>query len=414
MLERHHRMITLVGTVVFVALAACAPAAAPAQPTSAPSKPTAAPTAAPQSAPAKPTAQSEAPVAEKPAPAAAPKTAEKSAAPAVDLAQAASYFGGKTITFTVGYAPGGGYDTYARIVAVHMGRHIPGTPEIVVTNMPGAGSLSAVQTVMRKAPGNGMDLVVFTQGLLVQSALGEKLQGFDPTEATYLGAPDWEISPRQICARTDVANSLDAFLQSPRKLKIGESATQSGTGALDTWMELAGLPVQAVFGYGGTSEINVALERGELDLTTRCTDDDLVTFPHWFTENLVTPLFYFEKMPEFMKVEVAKGRYPWYKQIYDVVELSPQLKHSLELNARMTTGQRMFALPPRTPEMVTNALRKAFADTVADPAFRKDIADRKFEVGLKTPEDIRADIDELQGLPPDVLTLLKQMYKVKS
>ncbi len=123
MLERHRRMITLVGTVVFLAMAACAPAASPAPPTSAPPKPTAAaPTAAPQSATAKPTGQSEAPVAEKSAPAAAPKTAEKPAAPAVDVAQAASYFGGKTITFTVGYAPGGGYDTYARIVAVHMGR----------------------------------------------------------------------------------------------------------------------------------------------------------------------------------------------------------------------------------------------------------------------------------------------------
>lgn len=402
MLRQHVRKVTaglLALGMAGLMLASCAPAAAP--------KPTgAAPTAAPATAAPKP-AGAVSPAAASPAASPKPSAA---AAPAVDTQRAAEQFRGKTITFTVGFAPGGGYDTFARLVAVHMGRHVPGNPEIAVTNMPGANSALAVQSVMRKTPGTGLDVVIFNGGLVIQELLGQKVEGFSKDTPIYLGVPDAAPVKSQLCVRSELAANAETFMKSPRKLKIGETGPQIGPGATKEWFKIAGLPVEVVYGYGGTSEIRAAFQRGELDLTDRCSDTDLSFVRQMIDENQLVPLFYWDAAPNYIKPLLAQGKYPWYKQVFEIVQVSPTQRQALEVSLKLSRGQRTFAIAPQTPENTVNALRKAFEDTVADPAFQADVEAREYDWGFRSDAEIKALFSEIDKLSPDVFEILKMMW----
>ncbi|HEX3245872.1 MAG TPA: hypothetical protein VHX16_10750, partial [Chloroflexota bacterium] len=181
------RSRTLIGLLASIFIAACQQSA-PVPATSPPA------TVAAKSAESPAVKSGGAPVASPAAsPAASPVAASRSSqAPAITVneAEAERYFTGKTITITVGFSPGGGYDLFARIMAEYMPAYIPGNPKFVVTNQAGANSLLAWQTVMRKTPGTGLDIAVFSGGLITQTVLGEKLESFDLDTPTYIGAPD--------------------------------------------------------------------------------------------------------------------------------------------------------------------------------------------------------------------------------
>jgi tripartite-type tricarboxylate transporter receptor subunit TctC len=348
-----------------------------------------------------------------PKPAASPAASPAAAAlPAVNVEEATRAFQGKTITVTVGYGPGGGFDTFARILAVHMPRYIPGNPTMVVTNLPGADSLVAAQAAQRKAPGNGLDIAVFTLGLIPRSLLGEKLEGFDPSEFVYLGMPDSAPNESMVCSRTAVASSLDAFLQSGRRFKIGSTGGVGNVPLMMEWAVIAGIPIEIVSGYGGTAEAAQAFDRGELELNGFCDVSTSSRFPHWFgTEQFATPLFYFSQKPKFMEPMLAQGRYPWFKHAFELVNVTPAQRRALEAHISFG-GSRVFALPPRTPENVAAALQRAFAETVNDPATQADLLQRNYEVGLLTGAEMQRTIREFANQPPDVLEVLRRMYKI--
>jgi tripartite-type tricarboxylate transporter receptor subunit TctC len=348
-------------------------------------------------------------------PAASPAIASPAAAlPAVNSEEAARYFAGKSITVTVGYAPGGGFDTFARILAVHMPRFIPGNPNMIVTNVPGADSLVAAQALQRKAPGNGLDIGVFTLGLIPRSLLGEKLEGFDPAGFDYLGMPDSAPNESMVCSRTAVANSLDAFMQGGRRLKIGSTGGVGNVPLMMEWAVLAGFPIEIVSGYGGTSEASQAFDRGELELNGFCDASTSSRYPHWFgTEQFATPLFYFSQKPKFMEPMLSQGKYPWFRQAFDVVNVTSAQRRALEAHISFG-GSRVFALPARTPENVAAALQRAFAETVNDPTVQADLLQRNYEVGLLSGTDMQRTIREFADQPPDVLEVLRRMYKIGS
>jgi len=402
--------------ISFIAILSCGLAVA-CQPTApsptakpAETKPTAAaPAASPAASPAAKPAAS--PAASPAAQAPGPQPAARPPDPVVNVEEAARYFSGKTITVTVGFSPGGGYDTFARVMAEFMPSFIPGNPKVAVTNVPGAASLTAWQTVMRKAPGTGLDIALFSSGLITQAVLGEKLEAFDLDTPLYIGAPDFAPRRTTVCVRSELASGLDAFLKSPRKLKIAEAAQATGLGSSKVWLEVVGLPVQPVFGYGGTSELNVAFDRGELDMTDRCDDSNTSRFPHWREPGVATPLFYFEEMPEWIKPLLAQGKYPWFGKVFDVIKVTPDQREALEVNFSLSSGERLFALPPRTPDNVAAAIRKGFYDTVNDPTFQQEIIRRNFEVGLKTGDQVRQEIEDAKRLRPEVLAILHEMYR---
>ena len=269
MARRPVMLLSLMTVVLMLFLGACGgedatPTSPPPQPAAATPTPGPAATPTPTLAPGQPTPTPRPPT---PTPAttspAEPAPAPTPTSPPPDPSfDAAGYFGGRTIKFTVGFAPGGGFDAFTRILAVHLPKFIPGSPKIVVSNLPGAASLLTARATAGRAPGDGFDIGVFTQGLLIQSLLGVEFEGFEPTEFVFVGLPDNTPSRGAICVRTDSADSLDAFVNSPRPFRLGESQPGSAPAPHEEWLVRAGLPIEIIYGYQGTADVRVAFERG--------------------------------------------------------------------------------------------------------------------------------------------------------
>src|SRR5919197_5463397 len=174
------RLLCSVAVAIGLAVSACAPAAAP-SPTAAPAKPAA------TAEPAKPAAAPASPAA---APAAAPAASPAPAAAQVDTRAIEDFYKGKTVRIVVGFAAGGGYDTYARLISRYLGKYIPGNPTIVVENQVGAGSLLAANTVYKTAPKDGTVMVHFIGGMITPKNVVENpAGGIDPAQFNWLGAP---------------------------------------------------------------------------------------------------------------------------------------------------------------------------------------------------------------------------------
>jgi tripartite-type tricarboxylate transporter receptor subunit TctC len=392
--------VTLASIAAMLIISSCAPAATPA-PTAAPSvEPTAASTTAPA---AKTTGA--------PTVAGAAPAAKSTNQPVVDSEAMARHFRGKTVTITVGYAPGGGHDTYARILSVHLPQYIPGNPAVVVSNKPGADSLIAANGTIQ-APPDGLNIGAFHISLLLQWLLGKQSEGFDPTNLIYLGNPDVAPTSQHLCARPEVASDLDAFLKSSRKLRIGETGPGTNPAPLMEWLALVGMPIEVVYGYGGTAEIRAAFDRKELDLTNRCGDSDVVSMPQWVTGGGAVPLLYISQPQKWVKVAQAEGKFPWYKEILETAQPTPTQKATLETYLSWN-GTKTYALPPKTPPDIVATLSKAFADTISDPATQEDLLKREQEVGLRTGDELMRQLQDFAKLPPDVVATFKAIHGIR-
>jgi len=173
-------------------------------------------------------------------------------------------FRGKTIRIVVGFAAGGGFDAYARIIARHMGRHIPGNPAMLVDNMTGAGSRVAANYLFR-APADGLVIGNFIGSLVLQQILGDKGIEFDGRRFEWLGAP---VQDENVCALTKASgiNSLDDWFAAKKPVKLGGEAPGANDSDTPRVLKTAlGLPIQLIEGFKGTSNIRVAAEAGEID-----------------------------------------------------------------------------------------------------------------------------------------------------
>jgi tripartite-type tricarboxylate transporter receptor subunit TctC len=179
-------------------------------------------------------------------------------------AAAADYFEGKTITIVVGFSSGGGYDQYARLLARHFGGHIPGKPNVIVQNMPGAGSLTAVKYLDINAPTDGTAIAVFNNGLLVQSVTIPHKVDVDFSKLAWLGSitPDYRVC--YAWAATGVKSWDDMMKR--KQFVLGSTGKGSGNyinGAI--LRKVFKAPVKQILGFPGSAEQRLAIERGELD-----------------------------------------------------------------------------------------------------------------------------------------------------
>src|SRR6267143_6953977 len=181
-----------------------------------------------------------------------------------DLARAQSFYEGKTVRIVVGFAAGGGFDTYARVISRHMGKHIPGTPTIVVENMTGAGSLIAANHVYRVAKPDGLTVGHFNGALFLGQVLGQPGIEFDARKFELIGAP---IKEDSVCAMTKASGitSIEKWMAAKTPVKLGGVAPGGTPDANARILKAAlGLPIQLVSGYKGTAEIRLAAASGEV------------------------------------------------------------------------------------------------------------------------------------------------------
>src|SRR5262245_31550738 len=177
---------------------------------------------------------------------------------------ATSFYEGKTIRIIVGTSPGGGYDTYTRLIARHFSKYIPGNPSIVVDNMPGAGGLVSANHLFKVAKPDGLTIGHFVGGQFLQQLLAKPGIEFDALKFEYVGVPAQDDFVFGVAKMTGVT-SMEQWLASKTVVKFGAIAAGDGTYDVPKVAEVAlGLPIQVVSGYKGTAPIRLAFESGEV------------------------------------------------------------------------------------------------------------------------------------------------------
>jgi tripartite-type tricarboxylate transporter receptor subunit TctC len=313
------------------------------------------------------------------------------------------FFEGKTVRIVVGFSAGGGYDTYARAIGRHLGRHIPGKPTVIVENMPGAGSLIAANYLAKVAKPDGLTIGNFAGGLVLAQVLGQPGIEFDARRIPWLGVPVRETS---VCALTKASGitSIEAWMAAKTPVKLG--GTGPGATTDDVPRVLAGtlgLPIQLVRGYKGTAEIRLAAESGEIAGGCWQWESIKPTWRQGLESGDVAVLIQVsaKPLPDLPKVatSAALARTEEARQLLQAGVVIP------------TEIGRIYGVPPGTPADRVQALRAAFADTLRDPEFVGDARRSKLDLDPVSAEDVTRLVGDLFTLDPAVTAKLKGLLK---
>jgi tripartite-type tricarboxylate transporter receptor subunit TctC len=288
-----------------------------------------------------------------------------------DHLRADEFYKGKTIRFIVGFAAGGGFDTYSRMIARHIGKHIPGNPDTIVENMTGAGSLVAANYIFNKAEPDGLTIGNFIGPLVLQDALGHKAAKFDGRKFGWLGVPTPDSG---VCVLTKASgiSSVDEWFKAKQPVKLGGTAPGSTTDDVPKLVKAAiGLPIQMIEGYKGTSRIRVAAEAGEIDGGCWAWESIKPTWSKALESGQVQPVLQtmLESHPELKHVPLAVK----YAKTDEARELLKIVDGAYGLVARP------YSVPPGMPKERLALLQKAFMDTTKDPELLAEAKKAKLE-----------------------------------
>ncbi|HKD27230.1 MAG TPA: hypothetical protein VKC66_15175 [Xanthobacteraceae bacterium] len=319
----------------------------------------------------------------------------------------ADFYRGRTMTVIIGYGPGGGYDLFARLLARHLGRYIPGNPTVVVQNMPGAGSLRATNFLYTAAPRDGSVIGGFARDMPLLAILRANAAAvFDPRKFTWLGSSsDFSRDAYILMVRKDAPANSVADARRPGGPPIVLGGTAEGTSGNDIPLVLRdalGINLKLVTGYPDNGAIFLAVDRGEVNGRTA----DLSTMrslrPEWLLPDggmrAIVQFARATRHPEFADVPTAR-------------ELAPDqdaraLIEFAELSYKMS---RPFAAPPGVPADRAEALRQAFDAVHSDRQYLEDAAKLKVEVSPIGGQEVLQTIDRISGAPPNILDHLKRL-----
>ena len=304
----------------------------------------------------------------------------------------ADFYKGKTVTVIVGYTAGGGYDLYARTLSRHMGRHLPGNPNFIVQNITGAGSLNAANNIYNVAAKDGTVFGTFGRGLAMEPLIGTARVQFDATKFTWLGSGTNEIS---ICAtwHTSPIKTWQDALKA--QFTVGGEGAGSDPDTYAAFVRnVFGVKLRLVTGYHGTSDIILAIERGEVD--GRCGWS-------WSSIKSTRAAWISEKKLNYL-VHNSDAKAPELPHIPSLTDFANERqKQILKLVTSRQTMGRPFAAPPGVPADRALALRRAFDATLKDPAFLAEAEKLRLDVNPVSGEDVDRLIAELYATPKDIV-----------
>jgi len=314
-----------------------------------------------------------------------------------------AYYKGKTIRLIVGLAPGGGFDTYSRVIARHMGKHIPGTPAMVVDNMPGAASLLAANHVYKVAKPDGLTIGNFVGGLVFQQILGLPGVAFDGPKFEYLGVPAQDNFIIGIAKSTGIT-SVEQWKASGTVLKIGGVAPGGGTDDIPKVLKATlGLPLQIVSGYKGTGPVRLAFNAGEVHGISNSLESFRSTWRAELDKGEVTYL-----VQANLKPHPDIPNVPWAADLTK----SDEARKMILTTARVSgVLNRFYVLPPGTAKDRVLLLRKAFMETMKDPEFVADAQKAKLDLDPIDGEEIQKQVRELFKIEPALVAKLKEILK---
>ncbi len=321
-------------------------------------------------------------------------------APALADDAGSFFFAGKTVRIVVGFSAGGGYDIYARELGRYLGRHIPGHPSVVVQNMAGAGSLKAVNFLFNAAPRDGTVLATFSRGIVFEPLIGH-LDGaqFDAPKFNWIGSISDEVGVCAINASRGIATWRDMLTT---KTVIGASGAGADSDAFPIVLRnLFHLPMRVVTGYPGGADVNLAMERGEVD--GRCGwswTSILSRNREWLTDKRIR-----------ITLQIALAKHedlPDVPLITDLVS-DPRQVAALRLIVSRQGIARPFAAPPAVPPERIEALREAFDATVRDPDFLAEMRSQALDVRPLGGAAVQGLMRDIYASPPDVVKLARDM-----
>jgi len=312
------------------------------------------------------------------------------------------YYRGKTVRIIVGLSAGGGFDIYARTMARHMGKHVPGNPAFIVDNMPGAGSMISANHVYKVAKPDGLTLGHFVGSLFMQQLLGRPGAEFEATRFEFVGSP---IPEKTACALTKASGitSMENWQATKSPVKLGGTGSGPIVDVPKILQVALGLPIQLVLGYKGTADIRLAAEGGEL--AGACWSWEAIKST--WTEGLDSG-----------DVHIVLQALPKPHPDLPKVPLAISYAKSDEARQLIQVGihdaadiARPFVMPPRTPKEHVRIMRQAFIRTLKDPAFLAEAEKTKLEVDPVTGEDLEKIVADIFKTNPQVLAKLKDVLK---
>jgi tripartite-type tricarboxylate transporter receptor subunit TctC len=309
----------------------------------------------------------------------------------------ADFFRGKTITMLIGYTSGGGYDIYARVLSKHLGRHIPGNPSIVPQNMPGAGSLRVANFLYNVAPKDGTSIGMIGRGLAVEPLIGSSPTQYDGRKFTWLGSGSDQVS---LCTTwsTSAVKTWDD-MRAKTFTVAGEGSGSDPDMFATMLRNLMGVKLKLVSGYPGGPEMNLAMERGEVD--GRCGwswTSIKITRSEWVAAKKIN-----------LVLQMALQKNAELPDVPLITDLAANDRERQILKLVLSRQQMgwPFLAPPDLPAERAQALRAAFDATMRDPEFVAEAKQRQLEVNPMSGAEIDKLVGELYATPPDVIAATK-------
>ena len=313
------------------------------------------------------------------------------------------FYKGKAIRMIVGFAAGGGFDTNARIIARHMGKHIPGNPSVIVENMTGAGSLIAANHVYKVAKQDGLTIGNFAGGLIMNQIFGRPGIEFDARKYVYLGTPA-QNPPVCVLTKAPGINSFDKWMAAKEPVKLGGLSPGNVTDDAPKILRATiNLPLQVVSGYKGTSAIRVAAESGEIG--GACWDWSSIgaTWRNGLDSGQVTVVLQMtpEPLPDLLKVPLAIS-FAKTEEARKLIQVGIHDQYKI---------LRLYVLPPGTPKARADTLRKGFQETMSDPEFKAEMAKAKLDVDPIAGGEVERIVNGFFKLPPGLIAKLTEILK---
>jgi tripartite-type tricarboxylate transporter receptor subunit TctC len=309
-------------------------------------------------------------------------------------------FAGKTVTMVIGFGPGGGYDLWGRTLGRHIGKHLPGKPTVVPQNMPGAGSLIAANHIYSAAPKDGTVLGIIARDAALAELTGLQGARFDARKFTWVGSPATETNVCISYHTSKVKSAKDLFEQ---ELIIGNTGPGTGTYTYPkALIGLLGMKFKSIGGFPSSSDVFLAMERGEVEGICESLDSVSGKRPDWIETKKVNILFQAGTEPN-----------PHLKDVPFIIDLAKAEEDKQALRF-LYAGQgigRPFVAPPDMPADRAKMLQDAFNATMKDSEFIADVKKQQLELEPQTGPQLQALLEKLYATPKPVIEKVSQLVK---
>jgi tripartite-type tricarboxylate transporter receptor subunit TctC len=315
-------------------------------------------------------------------------------------AQSDSFFKGKQVRMIIPSGAGGGYDTFARMLSMHLRRHLPGNPSIVDQNMPGASGMLATNWAASIAPKDGTVIIATYNTLLIEPMFGNKAVKYDPRDFEWIGSMGKQ---QQICVTWHTSPIKSIEQARDREIVVAATGATGNSATMPKQLnQLMGTRFRVVPGYS-TTEARLSLERGESEGICGLSYSTLkAAQPEWIDNKRINVLVQSGMVPQkgLESVPLVRSfvKDPNDLRVLDVLAFPEEIG-------------RPFLMPPGTPKDVVQIVRRAFDATMKDPAFLSDAEKARLDLDPITGEEVEAIIRQAYSSPKELIARAAELNK---